>query len=131
MGMLYRLVRQELLSWYHKVYRVQSLFSSRPNWDPPHPLVSVSPFCSGGGGYTCFREREWGVPIWTRGQTLWCSRYKCTFWVYSFSARQALLPKKFLAEFLKTYTRSFLLSFCKLKYYRNPHRKIENYPVWL
>jgi hypothetical protein len=54
-------------------------FSSRPNWDPPppHPEASVSPLRFR-GGHTRLRESGWGVPIRTRGQTLWYSRYVCT-----------------------------------------------------
>jgi hypothetical protein len=48
----------------HRVDRVLSFFSSRP-MGLPH-----------------IRLREWesGFPIWTRGQTLWLSRYICTLW---------------------------------------------------
>ncbi len=67
-----------LIGLTNRVDRVLSFFSSRPNWDPhiltrrrvcpPLPLV-------GGGGS---REGVGGVPIRTRGQTLWYSRYICT-----------------------------------------------------
>ncbi len=44
---------------------------------PPHPQASVSPspFGCGWGEHTRLRERGWGVPVRTRGQTLWYSRY--------------------------------------------------------
>ncbi len=51
-------------------------FSSRPNWDPPTPWPSH--FGSRGGGtHSLAGEGGWGVPIPTRGQTLWFSRYIC------------------------------------------------------
>ncbi len=56
-----------------RVDRVLGFFSSRPNWDPQ---TCVPP--GSGGGHTRLRERGWGVPIRTRGQTLWYSRYICT-----------------------------------------------------
>ncbi len=62
------------LSLYHRVDRVLSFFSSRPNWDSPtpsHASMCVPPPCSG-GEHTRLRERVGGggVPIRTRGQTL-------------------------------------------------------------
>jgi hypothetical protein len=59
----------------HRVDRVLSFLSSRPNWDSPTPssageCVSSPPLVPG--------ERGWAVPILTRGQTLWYSRYVCT-----------------------------------------------------
>jgi hypothetical protein len=63
----------------HRVDRVLSFFSSRPNWDSPNPSPAgecVPPF--GSGGTPSRGERGWGVPIPTRGQTLWYSRYICT-----------------------------------------------------
>jgi hypothetical protein len=49
----------------HRVGRVQSFFSSRPNWDSPTPshagecVVCTPPFGSR-GGHTLLRERGWG-----------------------------------------------------------------------
>ncbi len=69
----------------HRVDRVLSFFSSRPNWDSPTPLtrirVPVPPprFGSGGGTFACGRGGG-GVPIRTRWQTLWYSRYICPLW---------------------------------------------------
>ncbi len=62
----------------HRVDRVLSFLSSRPNWEYPTPsqageCVPPPPFGSG-GKHTRLRERGWGVPIPTRGQTLWYSR---------------------------------------------------------
>ncbi len=74
-----------------RVYRVLGFFSSRPNWDspthsppawrvcPPLRVRAPHPFGSGGGGHTGWRESG-GVPIPTREQTLWYSRYKCSLW---------------------------------------------------
>jgi hypothetical protein len=47
----------------------------------PQSRQSSSPppwFRGGGGGHIRLRERGWGVPIRTRGQTLCYSRYICT-----------------------------------------------------
>ncbi len=62
----------------HRVDRVLDFFSSRRNWDPPspHPKASVSPPLVPG------ETLSWGVPIRTREQTLWYSRYICTFCSY-------------------------------------------------
>jgi hypothetical protein len=54
---------------------------------PPHPQASAcvsSPFGSGKGTqpHTRLRER-WGVPIRTRGQTLWLIRYICSIVFFS------------------------------------------------
>ncbi len=49
------------------VDRVLGFFSSRPNWDTTTP--------SPAGVVFSLRERGWGVPISTRGQTLWYSSY--------------------------------------------------------
>ncbi len=63
------------------VDRVLGFFFSRPNWDTPTPspagdYVLPSFGWGGGGGDThSLRERGWGVPIPTRGQTLWYFRY--------------------------------------------------------
>ncbi len=51
------------------------LFSCRPNRDPPTPSlqasVSTPPLVPGGGEHTRWEKRGRGVPIQTRGQTLW------------------------------------------------------------
>jgi hypothetical protein len=64
--------------------RVLGFFFSRMNWDPPPPSPAgecVPPFGSGGGGGAHSLAGEGGgVPIRTRGQTLWYSRYTCTLW---------------------------------------------------
>jgi hypothetical protein len=45
----------------HRVDRVLYFFSSRLNWDPPHPLtrMRVSPPLVRGGGTPPFRDRRW------------------------------------------------------------------------
>ncbi len=56
------------------------LFLHSSELGPPHPQENVpipSLVPGGGGGQTRLRERGWGVPIRTRGQTLWYSRYIC------------------------------------------------------
>jgi hypothetical protein len=65
----------------HRVDRVLGFFSSRPNGDPPTPSTAGEcvPLPLIPGGNTIPRERGGGVPIRTRGQTLWYSRYLCTF----------------------------------------------------
>ncbi len=73
-----------VVSGQHRVGRVLSFFSSRRNWDSPTPLAAgecapLPPFDpGGGGGHTRLRER--GVPIPTRGHTLWCSINTRTLW---------------------------------------------------
>ncbi len=63
------------------VDRVQVFFFSRPNRDSPTPSPAgecvLPSFGSGGGGviHTNCGRGGWGVPIPTRGQTLWYSRY--------------------------------------------------------
>jgi hypothetical protein len=61
------------------VDRVLGFFSSRPNRDSPTPSPAgecVLPSFGSGGGYTLTAgEGVGGVPIPTRGQTLWYSRY--------------------------------------------------------
>ncbi len=56
--------------------------SSRPNWNPPspYPQASVPPplFGSNEGTHSLTGECVGGVPIRTRGKTLWYSRYICT-----------------------------------------------------
>ncbi len=60
------------------------LFSSRRNWDSPNPSpageCAPSPPPPGSGGRGHIRWRERGVPIPTRGYTLWYSLYKLTLW---------------------------------------------------
>jgi hypothetical protein len=72
--------------WFaHGVDRVIGFFSSRPELGqppPPHPQANTSPplWFRGTGTLSC--GRGWGgVPIRTRRQTLWYSRYICTLWV--------------------------------------------------
>ncbi len=61
---------------------------------PPHPQASVSPpplvpNRGGDRGNTLACERRGGrVPIRTRGQTLWYSRYVCTLWPWSWARRR-------------------------------------------
>ncbi len=60
----------------HRVGRVQSFFSSRRNWDSPHPQASVPPPpCFWGEGNTRWRERGWESPNSDVGYTLWYSLY--------------------------------------------------------
>ncbi len=67
--------------------RSDRLFSSRPNCQigTPHPLtrrrVCLTPLWFGWRDtLTCGRGGR-GVPIPTRGQTLWYSRFVCTLWM--------------------------------------------------
>jgi len=46
----------------HRVGRVLSFFSGRPNWDSTAPLAPPPTLWSGGRGHTCLRERGWGSP---------------------------------------------------------------------
>jgi hypothetical protein len=77
-----------VLRWEHRVDRVLGLFSRRPNWDSHTPSTAgecvFPPFGSGVGGYTHSLGGKGvgggGVPIPSRGQTLWYSRYICTLW---------------------------------------------------
>jgi hypothetical protein len=66
----------------NRVGRVLSFFSSRRNWDSPtpNPAGESPPPLVRGGGHTRLRERGEGVPIQTRRQTLWNSRFICTLW---------------------------------------------------
>jgi hypothetical protein len=66
----------------HIVNRVLGFFYSRPNWDPP-PLPQPAGECVlhfglGGGTIACGRGGGW-APIWSRGQTLWCSYVLCAY----------------------------------------------------
>ncbi len=54
----------------HRVDRVLGFFSSRPNWDLPHPQASVSPpLIPKGGGHSRLRERVWVGPNSDEGTT--------------------------------------------------------------
>jgi hypothetical protein len=64
---LFICIFSRILDSPQSIDRVLSLFSSRPNWGPLTPS-------------NCLQERGWGVPVRTRGQTLWFSRYICTLW---------------------------------------------------
>ncbi len=61
------------------VDRVLGFLSSRPNRDSPTPSPAgecvLPSFGSGGGIHTHCGRGGWGVPIPTREQTLWYSRY--------------------------------------------------------
>jgi hypothetical protein len=64
-------------------YRVLGCFSRRPSWDPHTPSPageSVPPFWFQ-GGHNRLRKRGGGpnADDWS-GQTLWCTRCKCTLW---------------------------------------------------
>jgi hypothetical protein len=102
----------------HKVDWVPSFFFSRPKWDHPTPLtrrrVCVSP-SFGSGGYTLAGGREdgGGVPIPTRGQTLWYSRYKC---IFCLTFRYLIHNKIFLSKRFKPYRPSEHLFFYCLIY---------------
>ncbi len=69
----------------HRADRLPGFFSGRPNWDPP-PLTTSRvwrrplPLWLRGEGNIRLVESgcEGGVPIRTRGKTLWYSRYICT-----------------------------------------------------
>ncbi len=74
--------------WFaHRVDRVLGFFSRRPNWDSPTPSPAgenVSPpLVPGGDTLSCGRGRGGGVPIRTRRQTLWYSRYIHMYFVGS------------------------------------------------
>jgi hypothetical protein len=62
---------------YQRVGRVLSFFSSRWNWNSPSPAGECAPppppLVPGGEGHTRLR----GVPIPTRGHTLWYRMYSC------------------------------------------------------
>ncbi len=79
------LIRKHFLhSVHHRVHRVLGFFSSRPNWDPPTPSPTgvVSPplfWFRGGWDKLACREGVGVVPIQTRGQMLWHTRYIFTF----------------------------------------------------
>jgi hypothetical protein len=63
----------------HRVDRVLSLFSSRPYWDSPTPSPAGERppplWFRGNAVHTPSREMGWGVPIPTRRQIQWYSRY--------------------------------------------------------
>jgi hypothetical protein len=56
---------------------------------PRHPQASVSspPWVLGGGGGLQCTLPGGESQFWTRGQTLWYSRYKCTLWCRPFIIR--------------------------------------------
>jgi hypothetical protein len=56
--------RQDALGWDHRVDRVLSFFSNRPNWDYPTPSHAgkCAPPSLVSGGLTRLQEREWGSP---------------------------------------------------------------------
>ncbi len=62
----------------YRVDRVLGFFSSRPkrNTPPPSEGECVHPLLVPGGTHSLAGEGGRGVPIRTRGQTLWYSRYK-------------------------------------------------------
>ncbi len=49
-----------------------------PPSPPPHPQASVYPTLVWGGTIACGRGGGW-APIWSRGQTLWCSYVLCAY----------------------------------------------------
>jgi hypothetical protein len=64
----------------YRVDRVLGFFSSRPYWDPHTHSPKGGAFGSGGDTLAC--GRGGGGPNaddWS-GQTLWCTRCKCTLW---------------------------------------------------
>ncbi len=68
----------KLYAGVDKVYKSArlSLKSFKRLPPPPHPQARVpNPPGSRGGGHILLRGRGKGEPIWTKGQTLWCSRY--------------------------------------------------------
>ncbi len=81
---------------HHRVDRVLCFFASRPNRDPPTPSTGgecVPPPPPVRGGHSRLQEREWGVPIRTRGQTLCYTRYiRMYFVVRTFSVREVIYP---------------------------------------
>ncbi len=69
---------------------------------PPHPQASVSypPSVRGGGIHTRWGERGWGIPIPTKGPTLYF-RFLCTLWRYPLRMGNLGMPKqKIVASFL-------------------------------
>jgi hypothetical protein len=85
---------------------VLSFFSSHPKWDSPTPLPAgerAPPplWFRGGGTHTLAGGRGGGsVPIPTRGQTLWNSRYICTLWFNTFLQRRYILLIAWLVVFV-------------------------------
>jgi hypothetical protein len=79
---LLRIGDPDLGPFDHRVDRVLSFFSCQWNWDSPHPLtrrrVCASSLVHAGGAHSLAGEGGGVVPIPTRGQTLWYSRYICT-----------------------------------------------------
>jgi hypothetical protein len=79
----------------HRFDRVLGFFSSRPNWGPPTPSSAGKcvppPFGSEGWGHTRLRGSVSGVPIRTRGQTLW---YSCGLRDLDIDPRKPKWPSK-------------------------------------
>ncbi len=79
------------------------IFLQSSELGPPHPLsrrrVCPPPFGPGGEGTLGCGRGVGGVPILTRGHTLWCSLYISTLWVralgYRFYCVSALDQLKF------------------------------------
>jgi hypothetical protein len=96
----------------HRVDRVLGFSSSHPNWNKlSHPLTRrrVCPstrLAPGGDVHTRLGEMRWGVPIPTRGKTLWYSRYVCTLWrelsndVPTYVLHRQILSDQFNTKFL-------------------------------
>ncbi len=79
-------LRAQLENHRQNVDRVLGFFSSSPNWDSPSPAGEcVLPSFGLGGDTNSLREMGWGggVPIQTRGQTLWYSRYLPVIYMYA------------------------------------------------
>jgi hypothetical protein len=97
----------------HREGRVLSFFSSRRNWDSPNPSpegrVFPPPPWFRGEEHTRLRERGWVVPIPTRGQTLWYSRYICTLCSRCSTTKENITHRK----------RSKILSVVKIICYSN------------
>jgi hypothetical protein len=86
---------------YHRVDRVRGLFSSRPHWNSPTPSPAgecVPPPFGWGGGTLARGRVVGGVPIQTRGQTLWYSRYIYTFCFILYSNLLKLSSPPMLAK---------------------------------
>ncbi len=86
-------IHAKLPNFSHKIFsrreRAQSRQSAKPflqrrNWNSPTPLgaggCAPPTLWSGGEGTLACGKRVGGVPIPTRGQTLWCSVYVSTLW---------------------------------------------------
>jgi hypothetical protein len=77
---------------------------------PPHPQSSVPPpLWFRGWVHTRLRDRGWGVPIPTRGQTLWYTlgiHVLCAIYVYRY---RSILTKKKRLRMKVTYLRQSIL----------------------